>query len=405
MSSDEAPRVHDLASLLHPYSVDAFLSAYWEREPLFIRRADAEYYRALLTSRDIEEVISNPDARYPSIQLAKGGWYYPPDAYTKDEKIGQSTFQGLDLDKVAAEYGKGATIAISALHRTWEPLRALCVRLEEELDHSTNTNVYVTPGRAVGFPAHYDTHEVLVLQIAGRKRWRIDAPTIRLPHPSQEFKREGFVPGPFINEIELQPGDLLYLPRGYGHSTTTSESHSVHITIGVQVYTWADLVGELVPSRFESEELRKGLPAGFASRTELRPALKQHFARVVPSLPTDLDLDEMFDRLARMTQAGRRRRPARFRADAVVISADTVLQTPAQPCYHVAQGAEQVTLEFDDRTYRFPPSAATILGAMCVRRTFRVGDLSDSQISGFPTEAVLGFARYLQSIGFLRSAP
>ena len=36
------------------------------------------------------------------------------------------------------------------------------------------------------------------------------------------------------------PGDTLYLPRGWLHEALTSDTDSLHITVGVNVYTWLD---------------------------------------------------------------------------------------------------------------------------------------------------------------------
>ncbi len=393
-----AARACDLASLLDPISVGDFVANHWERGPLWVQGRLGGHYDALLTGRDIENLVADPDARYPAIRLARDGWYYQPETFTEDESVGPCTFRGVPiLHKICSEYAKGATIVMSALQRTWPPLRALCERLEAELDHPTNANLYITPGRAAGFPAHYDTHDVLVLQITGRKRWLIDEPTMRLPHRTQTFKPEGYTPGPRLMEVELQPGDLLYLPRGYGHSTTTGDSHSAHVTIGIDVYTWADLVGELVPSGVENPELRKALPPGHASRTELRPALTQQLKQILPALSMTHDLDRLLEQHLRGIITVRQRMPARFRADVVVISLDSLLRRAGDGQFDLTLGAEQVSLAFDGRRYDFPAPLGPTLSAMCARSTFRLRDLP----SMVATEALLGFARYLQHIGFL----
>ncbi len=71
----------------------------------------------------------------------------------------------------------------------------------------------LTPGDASGFTTHYDTQDVFILQIGGRKHWRISQPTIALPHRTQACSPIGFAPPPPDLELELEPGDLLYLPR------------------------------------------------------------------------------------------------------------------------------------------------------------------------------------------------
>jgi ribosomal protein L16 Arg81 hydroxylase len=405
-------RTHDLASLLHPVSLNDFFSGYWGKTPLFVQRADEGYYQELLTNRDIENIISTADMRYPAIGLAKDGWFFPPNAFTKNVKIGLLSFDGApDLDKISAEYRKGATITMPALHRTWAPLTELCARLEEQLDHSIHSNVYITPGRSAGFPPHYDTHDVLVLQIAGKKRWRIDEPQIRLPHDSQTFKPQGFAPGPRLMETELLAGDLLYLPRGYVHSTITSECHSAHITIGINIYNWIDLADSVLASVaaefkqicIQNEQYREALPAGFASRTELRSGMKERLTQMLRTVSTDLD--RPIDQFLHSLKAARIRVPTRFQTEVEVISASSLLQTPPAHRYHVAQGKDRLLLNFDGKEHVFtersgatPAQMGATLNAMCTRAVFRIADLPDS----LDTDTTLSFARYLQGIKFLQ---
>jgi ribosomal protein L16 Arg81 hydroxylase len=398
---------HDLTSLLHPTSLDTFLSTYWERDLLLVRRGDEGYYDGLLTNQDLEDIISSSDARYPAIMLAKDGVYYPPQAYCEDLKMGQVTFVGVpNIKKLSAEYGKGATIALTALDRSWRPLGDLCVRLEQQLDHGIKTNIYITAGQTAGFPPHYDTHDILVLQIAGRKLWRVYEPTIRLPDVSQACDPKSFSPGPQLTEIELRAGDLLYLPRGFGHAATTSESHSAHVTVGIHVHTWAGVLRELDPSLVRVEEFRKALPPGFASRVELRPALKERLKSMAPGRFTDGNLDRVFDSIVRNVNRVRRRAPARFRTDAIVISVNSRLKAPPNHRYRFSRfmdesnGTAALTLDFDGNQYSFPAQLKGVLDAMCSRGSFRLMDLP----GGFDSEAIVGLAGYLQSIGFLTSA-
>lgn len=386
----------DLPSLLHPTAVAEFFDGYWERKPLVIHRNDATFYESLLTNRDLENIISTSDLRYPAIRLSKDGSYYPPHAYTTDLTVGRLTFQGVaDVNRISLEYGKGATISLQALHRTWVPLSLLCVRLEEALDYAAHANVYITPGESAGFCPHYDTHEVLVLQIAGRKKWLIDEPPLQLPHCSQSFESTRPAPGPRIMETELMAGDALYLPRGYVHSTMTSESHSAHVTIGINVLTWADITREFLPSCLEMAEYRKALPPGFASRPELRPALKRRLMQMLPGVAVNHDL--LIERAISVVQSGRRRLAAPFRADVIAITADSVLQTPPKERYDIARSREHLAVDFDGRKVLLPAAMAGILETMCAQVTFRIAELT----AGANTEAVLTFARALQSIGFL----
>ncbi len=398
--------IHDFASLLHPVSPDVFFSTYWEKNWLLVQRGDEGYYQELLTNQNLEEIISSADARYPAIMLAKDGAFYPPQAYCDDVKMGQVTFIGVpNLKKLSAEYGKGATIALTSLDRHWRPLSDLCLRLEEQLDHGIKTNVYLTAGHTSGFPAHYDTHDILVLQIAGRKLWRIHEPTIRLPDVSQPCEPKSFSPGPRLTEVELRAGDLLYLPRGYGHAATTSDSHSAHVTVGIHVYTWAGVLKEADSSCVRVEEFRKSLPPGFASRIELRPAIREQLRRLAPARLTNSDLDRVLSSALRIVNQSRRRMPGRFRADVAVISSNSLLETPPDDRYHLSRildgpnDAAVLMLDFDGNRYSFPTQLEGVLDAMSRRRRFRLRDLP----GGHNSEAIVGLAGYLQNIGFLTS--
>jgi hypothetical protein len=394
------PSGHDLRSILHPVSLDGFYSEYWDKKPLLVQRSDAAYFASLLSISDIENLISFSDARFPAIRLAKGGSYYPPETYTKSVKIGDLSFDGVpDLNRISVEYGKGATIAMPALHRTWRPLGELCERIERLLDHSIHTNLYLTPGRSTGFTPHYDTHDVLVLQLAGKKTWHIDEPSIRLPHDSQTFSPSGFQPGSRLMDLELTAGDLLYLPRGYTHSTTTSASYSAHITLGVNVYTWADVAYALDPLCVEREECRKALPPGFASQPGSASAMAAHISALFPNQSGSRDYALLIDQFLQKIKTQRPRGALRFRADVMVLSLHSLLAAPNQSEYSLRLTQDQICLDVGGRSYVFPPQLGYGIKTMCAESQFRVEEIAEDASA----DAMLGFARYLHGIGFLRA--
>ena len=304
-------RIPDFAALLAPVLPDDFFRDHWERKPLHLSRGDAHYYDGVLTNDDLESIISSADLRYPAIQLARDGGYVAPEAYTKNIKFGRESFDGvLDIAQIQSEYRSGSTVVLLALHRTWAPLRELCESLEDDFTHLVHANAYLTPEDSTGFAPHYDTHEVFVLQVAGSKRWRVFQPPLALPHPTQPFTPTGYdVPRPLL-ELELKQGDLLYLPRGYVHAARTSQGHSAHVTIGITVYTWVELLSELIASSKGFHQFRTALPPGFARREETKKKLKEGLAAGARGLIGNFDSDRLIDdflqriRLARVRQGG-----------------------------------------------------------------------------------------------------
>lgn len=299
------------ADLIAPVEVERFFAEIWEDRPFHVSRNDSAFYANLLTVADVERAISGGGLRYPAIQLARGGAFYPPEAFTRSLRAGEDVFAGVPIvERIDAAYRAGASISLPGFQRAWQPLGALVASLEAEFDHPVHANVYITPGGAAGFSPHYDTHEVFVLQIAGCKRWRISQSPTTLPHRSQPFRPQdvaGFEPA---LDITLQQGDLLYLPRGFTHTTNTAGEPSLHITIGVTVYTWVELLAEWAQSSRHNLAFRRALPPGFASRAELRQQTKETLVKMLALLQEETDsarmLDEFYQRLTTAQQSARR---------------------------------------------------------------------------------------------------
>jgi lysine-specific demethylase/histidyl-hydroxylase NO66 len=168
-------------------------------------------------------------------------------------------------------FADGSTVVLQGLHRLWPPLIEFADQLAADLGHPTQVNAYITPPSSRGFSPHYDVHDVFVLQVAGEKHWTIHEPVLRDPLRTQPWNDRATEVAaaaerePVIDAV-LEPGDALYLPRGYLHSARALGEISAHLTIGVHSVTrWAaaesalDLVAGLAA---EDPQLRGSLPLG-----------------------------------------------------------------------------------------------------------------------------------------------
>lgn len=245
-----------LLRAIEPVGVEEFLTGYWEREPLLVQRDDPGRFDDLLSAADAEELICSGGLRYPSFRLVKEQAKLELADYTAELPWRPAPFSGMaDVPQVLAELEAGATVVLQALHHSWRPLRRYCRQLEAFLGHPVQANAYLTPRTAQGLSVHHDTHDVFVLQIAGSKRWLVYRPALELPHRGQHYRSELGEPGPALLEATLQPGATLYLPRGWLHEARASEGSSLHLTVGVNVYTWVDALRAAV------ERLKNELPA------------------------------------------------------------------------------------------------------------------------------------------------
>jgi hypothetical protein len=202
--------------------------------------------------------------------------------------------------KIFAEYQQGATIIMDEVQRSWPPLAKLCASIERFFSHPTQTNVYLTPAGAQGFSAHYDTHDVFILQTAGSKHWRLYPSPVQLPLASSPSPYPGPDPGRPSADFVLRAGDVLYIPRGHIHDALTSESISLHVTLGINAYTWADLMMEALNALCQRDvRFRRALPIGFAVDPEAAARLRAEAGAMVHALAgSSLPVAEIADRLA-----------------------------------------------------------------------------------------------------------
>lgn len=237
---------------------ERFAAEQWNSRPLLVRSADRpagpdgspDVFDDLLSADAVDELLAQRALRTPFLTMVADGVGLPRSRFTRaTDAGGQRITDVADPDGIAQAYAGGATVVLQAVHRVWPPLGAFCRDLAVELGHQTQTNVYVTPPGAQGFKPHHDTHDVLVLQVDGAKHWTIHPPVVELPLRSQPSSLLGPDPvggRPAEIDVVLQPGDALYLPRGWLHSAQTTDQRSIHLTVGLLATTWADVLTDLV---------------------------------------------------------------------------------------------------------------------------------------------------------------
>jgi lysine-specific demethylase/histidyl-hydroxylase NO66 len=251
---------------------DAFASTIWGHESLLTSgEALGRSFADLLDADAVDELVSRRGLRAPFLRVARDGTTLGDRAFTAGGGIGAGITDQVSDDRLVRLFADGATMVLQGLHRLWPPLIEFSQDLAADLGHPVQVNAYVTPPQSRGFSAHYDVHDVFVLQIEGEKRWRIHAPVHRLPLRSQPWTdRRADVEAAARTEpeldVELRPGDCLYLPRGYLHAATAAGSVSTHVTIGIHTWNGQLLAEQLLAVALDrladDEDVRESLPLG-----------------------------------------------------------------------------------------------------------------------------------------------
>jgi len=269
----------ELERIVAPTSADEFLAAFWERQPLIVSRSEEGRFDDLLSEQDVERLVCETGLRYPAFRLVKAGEQIALGDYTTDVPWSPQPFsKTADVHRVLEEFEAGATIVLQGLHYNWRPLAEFCRGLEAALGHPVQANAYYTPRGSQGLPVHHDTHDVFVLQVAGHKRWLIYDPVFELPLRDQRYKAELGAPGDPVHALTLAAGDVLYLPRGWMHEALTSDADSLHITVGVNVYSWIDAVRAAVDSCADDIEFRRSVPVDGEPSVDLLERVRERLA-------------------------------------------------------------------------------------------------------------------------------
>ena len=233
----------------------AFLATSWGRRPTLHEGDDPAGFGDLLSLDEVDRIVSTTSLRTPSFRLVKAGEQIPESAYTRSGTTGSKPVTGMaDPARVFELFERGATIVLQGLHRFHEPVTRFCRDLEVELGHPCQANAYITPPGAQGLELHDDPHDVFVLQAFGTKSWEVhEAPG----EPEREPIR-----------AEIRPGDCIYMPTGTPHAASTQRSLSGHLTIGVHVVAWKDVLRDAMKALEADPSLAQPIPAGWTSDPE-----------------------------------------------------------------------------------------------------------------------------------------
>jgi lysine-specific demethylase/histidyl-hydroxylase NO66 len=366
-------------------AADDFAARHWGREPLLTRTADPRCFRDLLDLDAVDELLSRRGLRTPFLRLARNGSVVDSSSFTGPAGVGAEIADQVREDRVAALFADGTTVVLQALHRLWPPVIDFCTRLGAELGHPVQANAYVTPAASRGFSAHYDVHDVFVLQLAGRKHWTVHAPVHPDPLRDQPWNtRSGAVAArarddePVIDTV-LEPGDAMYLPRGWLHAATAQGEVSAHLTVGAHVVTRFALVEALTALVAGDPELRASLPLGLDVADP--DALAPHVDAVRDALVAALGRVPAVDVARRVrTRVWNGTRPEPVGPLAATAFADGLAAGDSVRVriglgHRVVGRGDRVVLELADREIALPASTATALRAVLGGAPCSVGSL------------------------------
>ncbi|GKZ00814.1 hypothetical protein MPSEU_001033100 [Mayamaea pseudoterrestris] len=279
-------RAKHLLSFLLNMPLKHFYKDYFEKKPLLVqtmknrdRLGGLLDLAAIRTMMQTQKLYYGKDLNVTRYELQKDG----VKRRTTLDPVDGDVKKQVDASIWSDFYQQGCTIRLLCPHKHIDPIHALLSNLETEFGCMVGSNAYLTPpDGSQGFAPHYDDIDAFCLQLEGRKRWKVYAPlhmSERLPRVSSEdyvaADLDGVEP---VFDVLLEPGDVLYMPRGWIHQACTlpdsnaseSQQHSLHLTIStMQQWAWVDLIEIVMPEALQAvatgefTALREGLPNKF----------------------------------------------------------------------------------------------------------------------------------------------
>ena len=291
-----------LGWLLAPLKVETFLTEIWGQSHYHVSRSSPEYFDTLFDgAASVDQLLGlfRPDLSL--VRLVRENDKKEPYHYRRSDG-------GLDVAGIGHDFADGYTIVLESIHRYVRAIASLLHAIEVELNFATQVNAYFTPPESQGFVAHYDEHDVLILQLRGSKIWHlydgIDvAPRAALRH---EPVAADELPSP--TDALLEVGDVLYLPSGRVHAAEATSEVSVHLTVGVLAPTLLLLVSRALNSLSGSDDrVHTQLPPRYLDDSDVRATLGDLVRDVVEALEqpsvVSAGLDSLADDLVRRGQS------------------------------------------------------------------------------------------------------
>ncbi|MGW7450382.1 cupin domain-containing protein [Streptomyces sp. NPDC054787] len=230
-----------------------FLSQVYHREHRVFPGA-AEKIRDVFGWDDLNQLLETHPLRSPQMRLSRDGKQLAEAAYmeARSSRRGRRRVR-IDPVKLRAALSAGHTLSMRYLDEIHPGVSQLSEAFERRLLSDFEFNLYASWAPTGSFNTHWDDHDVFVVQLQGKKRWRIFGRNEFSMHPADSAM--GTPPAEVVDDLVLSPGDMLFLPRGFWHDPVTEEGPSLHITGSIPCTTGLDLARWLLDQLREDEAM------------------------------------------------------------------------------------------------------------------------------------------------------
>lgn len=388
---------HDLASILYPVSAEGFLADDYGQKFIHVPGTPGKF-SALFPWPVLNDILEQHRLEPPRLRLTREGKPVPPERYVsfqQNRRANGHPIPRLNSAALTRELREGATLVLDNVDELHRPIRRLAESLERVFRVRIQVNSYSGWRTSHGFDVHWDDHDVFILQVAGRKHWKIFG-TTRLYPLARDVEPAVNPPSEAIWERLLEDGDLLYIPRGWWHVATPLDEPTLHLTMGVNNPTGADFLSWFADGLRHAEIVRKDVPH-LSGPTAMRNYAERLRDALLKAWRPDLVEEYLAHLDANSTSRPHFALPSSATEDILPAGSWRVQWTGSRPVHLEASGNE-ITVAIYGRRWKFAAAARPLLDLLISGRACTNHDLESMAVELSPG-VVRDFVRELVENG------
>ncbi|WP_413701464.1 JmjC domain-containing protein [Psychromonas sp. KJ10-10] len=216
--------------------INDFLDTYWQKKPTVIKQGFSDFSDPILPDEIAGLAMEEEIESRLVYRDQKDQWQAECGPF--------ESFEKLDAD--------GATLLIQAVDNWHEDAQQL-IRPFRFIPNWRIDDLmisYSTPKGGVG--PHIDNYDVFIIQGLGKRHWRVGA-----KQSLKEFAAHGALKHcehfDAIIDVELEPGDILYIPVGFPHEGYAIEP-SMNYSVGFRAPDQNDLLSSFADHLIDTNE-------------------------------------------------------------------------------------------------------------------------------------------------------
>ena len=155
----------------------------------------------------------------------------------------------------------GASLVLEGLDILDPAINAMCGAIDTPNECVfSNAVAFFSQKGSEAYRGHFDTDDVLVIHLAGEKKWRVHER--QAPRRVDMSEMTPAQMGPLHAEFVMRPGDALYLRSGTPHRVETSGGYSLHMSFDIcDRSVNAETALHLLNKEFDQDATRAYTPA------------------------------------------------------------------------------------------------------------------------------------------------